>query len=81
MLNSVSEIGIKLLLITFVLALLPASPFTGFAYLVEQIPFLNWVNWILPVSEILVITETWLVVVTTYYGILYILNYTGLIKS
>lgn len=81
MLNSVSEIGIKLLLITFVLALLPQSPFTGFAYLVQQIPFLNWVNWLLPVSEILAITETWLVVVTAYYGILYILNYTGLIKS
>lgn len=81
MLNNVSEIGIKLLLITFVLALLPASPFTGFAYLVEQIPYLNWVNWLLPVSEILVITEAWLVVVTTYYGMLYILNYTGLVKS
>lgn len=79
--NAVSEIGIKLLLISFVLAILPASPFNGFAYLVEQIPYLNWVNWILPVSEILVITESWLVVVTTYYGMLYILNYTGLVKS
>lgn len=81
MLNSVSEIGIKLLLISFVLALLPSSPFTGFLYLVEEIPFLNYVNWILPVSEILAITETWLLVVTAYYGILYILNYTGLVKS
>lgn len=81
MLNNVSEIGIKILLITFVLALLPSSPFVGFSYLVNEIPFLNWVNWLLPVSEILAITEAWLAVVTVYYGILYILNYTGLVKS
>ena len=79
--NSVSEIGIKLLLISFVLALLPSSPFVGFAYLVEQLPYLSYLNWFVPVSEILVITESWLVVVTTYYGILYILNYTGLVKT
>lgn len=81
MLNSVSEIGIKILLITFVLALLPSSPFTGFAYLVQEIPFLSYVNWFLPISEMLLVTESWLVVVSIYYGMLYILNYTGLVKS
>lgn len=81
MLNSVSEIATKILLITFVLALLPSSPFTGFAYLVQEIPFLSYVNWFLPISEMLLVTESWLVVVSIYYGMLYILNYTGLVKS
>lgn len=81
MLSNVSEIGIKILLISFVLALLPASPFTGFEYLVARIPYLSFVNWFVPISEMLVVLESWLVVVSIYYGLLYILNYTGLVKS
>lgn len=79
--STFSDIAVKILLISFVLALLPMSPFVGFSYLVENIPYLSFVNWLLPISEILVILESWLVVVAVYYGILYILNYTGLVKS
>lgn len=79
--STFSDIAVKILLISFVLALLPQSPFVGFSYLVSEIPFLSFVNWILPIQEMLVILEAWLVVVLVYYGILYILNYTGLVKS
>lgn len=79
--STFSDIAVKILLISFVLALLPQSPFVGFSYLVSEIPFLSFVNWILPIQEMLVILESWLVVVLVYYGILYILNYTGLVKS
>lgn len=79
--STFSDIAVKILLISFVLALLPQSPFVGFSYLVSEIPFLSFVNWIIPISEILVIFESWLVVVAVYYGILYILNYVGLVKS
>lgn len=79
--STFSDIGVKLLLISFVLALLPASPFTGFAYLVEQLPYLSFVNWFVPISEMLAVLEAWLAVVVIYYGMLYILNYTGLVKS
>lgn len=81
MLDKVSDIAVKVLIIGFVLSLLPASPFVGFQYLTENIPFLSFVNWIVPISEILVITETWLVVVAVYYGILYLVNYAGIVKS
>lgn len=81
MLQNVSEFGTKVLLISVVLSLLPVSPFTGFNYLVEQLPFLGVLNWLLPVNEILVIMETWLAVVVVYYGILYLINYVGLVKS
>lgn len=79
--STFSDIGVKLLLISFVLALLPASPFTGFSYLVEQLPYLSFVNWFVPISEMLAVLEAWLAVVIIYYGMLYILNYTGLVKS
>lgn len=81
MAQSVSEFGIKLLIISLVLTLLPFSPFVGFEYLIEQIPYLSFVNWFVPIQEMLAITETWLVVVTVYYGILYLLNYAGIVKS
>ena len=75
MIGKVSDIAVKILVITLVLSLLPMSPFSGFEYLVENLPFLSFVNWFVPISEILVITETWLVVVAVYYGILYLVNY------
>lgn len=81
MLQNVSEFGTKILLMSLVLSLLPVSPFNGFNYLVEQIPYLNYLNWLVPVSEILVILEAWLVVVAVYYGILYLINYVGIVKS
>lgn len=81
MFQNISEIGVKLLVIGFVLALLPASPFVGFEYLIVKIPYLSFVNWFLPISEMLVVFESWLSVVIVYYGILYLLNYAGLVKS
>ena len=81
MVGKVSDIAVKILVITLVLTLLPMSPFSGFEYLVENLPFLSFVNWFVPISEMLVITETWLVVVAVYYGILYLVNYAGIVKS
>lgn len=81
MLQSVSDFATKVLLISVVLALLPESPFVGFSSLVSNIPFLSWVNWFLPISEMLVLFESLLVAVAIYYGILYLLNYVGVLKS
>lgn len=81
MFSKVSDIGVRIIVITIVLSLLPMSPFSGFSYLVEQIPFLAVLNWVIPISEILVILESWLVVVAAYYAILYLVNYAQLVKS
>lgn len=80
-LNAVSDLGVKVIIISIILALLPQSPFVGFSNLVNNIPYLSFVNWFLPISEMLAILESWLVVVSVYYGILYLINYTGLAKS
>lgn len=81
MASTVSDLGFKIIVLSFVLALLPASPFVGFNALVAELPYLNWLNWFIPISQILVIFESWLAVVAVYYGILYLLNYVGVIKS
>lgn len=79
--SNVSEFGIKVLLLSLVVTILPSSPFNNFASLVSNIPYLSYLNWFLPISEILVVIESWLVIVSAYYGVLFILNYVGVIKS
>lgn len=77
----VSDFGVKVLLLFTVISLLPTSPFTGFNYLVSQIPFLSYLNWFVPIPQIIVILEGWLAIVAIYYGILFALNYVGILKQ
>lgn len=79
--SSLGEFGVKVLLLSVVFALLPESPFVGFNSLVSSLPYLSYLNWFIPISEIMVVFESWLAVVAVYYGILYLLNYVGVIKS
>lgn len=77
----INDFSIKLLILSFVLALLPESPFVGFGSLIASVPYLSYLNWFLPISEMLAIFESLLVAVAVYYGILYLLNYVGVLKS
>ena len=67
--QQVSDFGVKILILTAVLALLPSSPFNGFNYLIQQVPFLNYLNWFIPIPQIIVILESWLAIVAIYYTI------------
>lgn len=78
---SVTDFAFKVVVLTAVVALLPASPFVGFSYLINSIPFIGYLNWFLPIGEIIVILEAWLAVVAVYYTILFALNYVGILKS
>ena len=79
--TQVSDFGVKVVLLTLVITLLPSSPFNNFASLVSNIPYLSYLNWFLPISEIMVVLESWLIIVSAFYGILFLLNYVGIIKS
>lgn len=77
----ISDFGVKCLILAVVVSLLPNSPFTGFNYLLQQVPYLGYLNWFIPVPQIIVITEAWLAIVAIYYTILFGLNYVGILKS
>lgn len=77
----ISEFGVKVIILSTVLSLLPTSPFVGFNNLIAQIPYLNYLNWFIPIPEIIVVMETWLSIVTVYYTLLFIMNYVGILKS
>lgn len=81
MVQTVSEFAIKVIVLSVVLALLPASPFTAYSYLVSNIPYLGYLNWFLPIPEMIAVVEAWLLVLAVYYSILFGLNYVGILKS
>ena len=54
-------------LTTFVLALLPTSPFRGVANTISNIPYLQYLNWFFPVTECIAVLEVWLTCVAVYY--------------
>lgn len=81
MTQTVSEFAIKVIILSVVLSLLPSSPFVAFNNLVNTIPYLSYLNWFIPIPQIIVILESWLSIVAIYYTILFGLNYVGIIKS
>lgn len=64
---NISNIGITLILMNFVISFLPESPFNAFIANLSNLPYLNVLNWFLPVSEMLAILQVWLFTITTYY--------------
>lgn len=63
---SISNIGIVIIFGTFVISMLPSSPFRTFISVLDSYPYLSYVNWFVPVTEMLSILEVWLVAVTSY---------------
>lgn len=51
----------------WVLKLLPTSPFSAYIDALENIPFLAYLNYFLPISTFIAIGEAWLVAVGLFY--------------
>ena len=49
------------------LKLFPLSPFRGIINSIEKLPYLGYINWFLPVSEMLEVAALWLTAITVYY--------------
>lgn len=81
MTNTITDWGFKLLIISVLLALLPQSPFNAYISLVDNIPYLAYVNWFIPVDGIFLVMQTWLQVVLIYCGYVIAMRYTGLVKG
>lgn len=58
--------------------ILPSSPFI----IVERIdiPYLNYLNWIIPIEEMIVITSYWLSAIAVYYVVQIILRWVRVIQ-
>lgn len=59
----------------FIIAALPRSPFSAFINSIGSVPYLAQLNWFIPVSEIIAVTEAWLAAIVLYYLYSAILRY------
>ena len=75
-----SSITIYLVIGTIAIALMPASPFSAFIDVIGNIPYLSWLNWFLPISEMLAIGQAWLGAITLYYVVSMLLRWIKIIS-
>lgn len=59
----------------WVLQLLPTSPFIKYINLLERVPFLNHLNWFIPISTFITIGQAWLVAIGIFYLYMVILRW------
>lgn len=65
-------------LIDFLCAVLPQSPFKAFIHYIADLKYIEYINWVIPVNVLIAITEAWLTCVLAYYAFQFLM---GLIKS
>ena len=58
--------GLRAVLVS-VLQLLPGSPFRGFIDSIAEIPYLGYLNYFIPVSDILALLAVWGAAVGVFY--------------
>ena len=49
------------------MSVFPTSPFASAIDELEQLPYLGYLNWVIPVSQMLTIGTAWLVAIGLYY--------------
>lgn len=68
-LSSVIRMGVILVTISFVLSLLPESPFVAYISALDNTTWLKYFNWFFPVSECIATLQTWLGAITVFYTV------------
>lgn len=63
-----------------VIDVLPRSPLTNFINALGEIPFLQELNWFIPVGEIIAVSEVWLSAIAVYYLYSAMMRFSRLIK-
>lgn len=64
----------------WVINLLPTSPFTRFINLLEDLPFLDYLNWFIPIGTFIAIGQAWLVSIGLFYAYSIILRWVKAIE-
>lgn len=52
---------------SFLMDVLPHSPIQRFLVSFDDLPYLSYLNWFIPVSSIIVVLEAWLVAIALFY--------------
>ena len=60
-------VGAIVQLLTGMVSMLPASPFAEMLDSIEEIPYLGYLNWLIPFDRFVPLMGGWLVCMGTYY--------------
>lgn len=55
------------LFLNMLLSVLPKSPFADAISALEQLPYLGYLNWFIPVGQMLAVGVLWLAAIALYY--------------
>ena len=61
--------------------ILPRSPFSGFIQSIGNLPFLGWLNWFVPVEQLVNIFGAWLAAVALFYLYQIVLRWVKVIQG
>lgn len=80
LLYSVSDIGNNILQwvqdkAQFLVEFLPTSPFRRAIDLIGNIPYIDEINWFIPIDEIVLISIWWGTAIIVYYGYMIVLRW------
>lgn len=67
-------------LLSWIITLLPKSPFIKYINALDAIPYLKYLNWFFPVTECIGVMEAFCAVVAVWYVYQAILRYLQMIK-
>lgn len=79
--GTLTDFGFKMFLLSVVFVLLPESPFQSYISYFQDIPYLNYLNWFVPISQLAAIFEVWLGAVVVYYGYMFVLRFANGLKG
>ena len=65
----------------FLSNILPLSPFAGPIAELQKLPYLGFLNWIIPVGDLLEIFGAWLGVLLLFYGYSFLLRWAKVISG
>lgn len=62
-----------------ILGFLPKSPFVGVIDTIHNLPWLSYVNWFIPIGQIITVLEIWISAVAVFYVYKAISKWVGLL--
>lgn len=72
--ETVIKFLITVALAAVVIALLPPSPFTDIIEVLDELPYIGEINWLIPVNRIMGVTMVWATTCVSYWLVSWILR-------
>lgn len=72
---------ITIVLAAILIALLPPSPFTPIIEALDNIPYIGYINWFIPVGRIITFTTVWATTIVSYWVVGWVLRQLDIIGA